>query len=107
MFATAAGEGEAQTVTLWMSFGLRSSPEREAGTGTIVLISEHNLDAGQGTARPSFQERGWRAIRSRTFPEQKEKEESWAWHNDSRAQTGSQIKHRASPRNISPRLGKR
>lgn len=46
-------EGEVPTVTLWMSFGLNDSPEMEAGTGTMVPISEHNLDAALGTAGPA------------------------------------------------------
>lgn len=50
MFADSDGEGEVPTVTLWMSFGLNDSPEMEAGTGTMVPISEHNLDAVLGTA---------------------------------------------------------
>ena len=101
---TAMGEGEVQNITLWPSFDPNDSPEKVAGTRTIVLISRHNLSAGPGTARSSFQEGGWKAIRSSTFPEQKEKEEIWAEH--SKDQTGSLIKHRASQRNGSALLGK-
>lgn len=95
-----------QTVTLWMSLDLNDSPEMVAGTRTIVFISQHNLDAGLGTARSGLQEGEWGAIHSRTFPEQKEKEEIWAKHNDYKDQTGSLIKHGASQRNVSPFLAR-
>lgn len=56
MFADSSGGREGWTVSLWMSFGLNDSPEMEAGTRTIELLSEHNLDAGLSTAGPSFRE---------------------------------------------------
>lgn len=68
-------------MTPWMSFGLNDSPEMDTGTQTIVLLSEHNVGAGLGTAWTSFREGGWRENHSRTFPEQKEKEEIWTEHN--------------------------
>lgn len=61
-------EGEGRAVTLWMSFGLNESPEVEAGTGTMVLLSEHNLDAGLSLARSGLRARGWRALCEQNLP---------------------------------------
>lgn len=79
VFADTDEEGEVQAVTLWLSLDPKDSPETVAGTRTIVLTSQHSLNVGPGTAqRSSFQEAGWKVIHSRTFPEQKEKEDIWA-----------------------------
>ena len=54
VFADRGGEGEVQTVSPCLSLDLNNSPEKVAGTRSIVFISRHNLAAGLGTARSSF-----------------------------------------------------
>lgn len=54
MLADRGGEGEVQTVSPCLSLDRNNSPEKVAGTRTIIFISWHNLAAGLGTARSSF-----------------------------------------------------
>ena len=54
MSAGRGGDGEVQTVSLCLSLDRNNSPEKVAGTRTIVFISRQDLAAGPGTARPSF-----------------------------------------------------